>query len=556
MTGLKKTVSCPLVTLLPGLCIPLFRPGERAETGVSHGASNLAVDCAGSLCGKGLIKLAKKCMNTSTKPAVVIFFNDWKVFPNGVNSGGGESATLALARRVAALGHRVIACANLPEGDTTVGGIEFWNFGGDYALHRIERRLREIGPYYCLCATLAHPLLFLREHTNCLARIIINHSPGTHPSGLEPTTISEFVDYILCVSSWQRELLKTTGASDEKLAVVKNGFEAEQFPYSGPENRDWNQLVFIGRLEAAKGIHVLVQVFGMLKSQFPELKLAVFGDETRWPEFSQKKDEFMQRFPGLVFHGKVSQQRLSAELRRAGLLVFPSISPESAGLAVVEAQASGCPVIAFNSGGVVDYLSPRVGEIVAEMTPESLRQGIERFLRDRAGMIERCRAAQHTRARTWDVVAREVLAYCEMAAARCDKLSVPSLPESIRRIEKVGGISPETLLLDHDALSDNDMFSEGSLEQIIAQGAAGAWPYLIRGLRLEKRGEVCGAVEAYTEAAARAATFDWQPFFRLALLHVDRREVAEASRCARTVLERAPNFPLRKHLERIIELTE
>jgi glycosyltransferase involved in cell wall biosynthesis len=494
-------------------------------------------------------------MDISARPAVVIFFNDWKVFPNGVNSGGGESATLALARRIAAFGHRVIACANLPEGETTVDGIEFWNFGGDYALHRIERRLSEIGPYYCLCATLAHPLLFLREHKNCRARIIINHSPGTHPSGLEPTTISELVDYILCVSSWQCELLKTTGANDEKLAVVKNGFEAEQFPYAGPESRDWNQLVFIGRLEAAKGIHVLVQVFGMLKNHFPDLRLAVFGDDTRWPEFSRKKDEFMQRFPGLVFHGKVSQQRLSAELRRAGLLVFPSISPESAGLAVVEAQASGCPVIAFNSGGVVDYLSPRVGEILDEMTPDALRQGIERFLGDRSGMIERCRAAQYARGRTWEVVAREVLAYCEMAAARCDSATVPQLPESIRRIEKVGGLSPETLLLDHDALLDSELLSEGSLERIIAQGAEGAWPYLIRGLRLEKKGEVSAAVEAYTEAAARASTVDWQPFFRLALLHVDRREIAEASRCARTVLERAPNFPLRKHLERIIELT-
>jgi hypothetical protein len=142
-----------------------------------------------------------------------------------------------------------------------------------------------------------------------------------------------------------------------------------------------------------------------------------------------------------------------------------------------------------------------------------------------------------------------------MAAARCDSATVPQLPESIRRIEKVGGLSPETLLLDHDALLDSELLSEGSLERIIAQGAEGAWPYLIRGLRLEKKGEVSAAVEAYTEAAARASTVDWQPFFRLALLHVDRREIAEASRCARTVLERAPNFPLRKHLERIIELT-
>ena len=490
-------------------------------------------------------------MAGSVKPTVVIFFNDWKVFPNGVNSGGGESATLALARRIAGCGHRVIACANLPAGDTTADGIEFWSFGGDYSLHRVEKRLRDIGPYYCLCATLAHPLLFLREHQHCLARIVINHAPSSHPSGLEPSTIGELVDYTLCVSTWQRELLEYAGASTEKLAVVKNGFEAAQFPYAGPENRDWNQLIFIGRLEAGKGIHVLIHAFGMLKAEFPDLKLAVYGDDTRWIEFSEKKADYVKRFPGLVFHGKVPQSQLAAELRRAGLLVFPSISPESAGLAVVEAQASGCPVVAFNSGGVVDYLSPRVGRIISEVGAEPLRNGIARMLRDRAGLIACSRAAESTRDRTWEVVAQEVLAYCEMAATRNGGIIDAPLPESVRRVETVSGIATETLLLDHDALLNNEAFPEWQLERIIARGSTMAWPYLVRGLRLEKQGDLEGARCAYDEAVRRARPNDWQPFFRLAMIYADRRDFPTASRYARGVLERAPNFPLRAPLERL-----
>lgn len=493
-------------------------------------------------------------MESSKKPTVVIFFNDWKVFPNGVNSGGGESATLALARRIVGLGYRVIACANLPEGDTEAHGIEFWNFGGDYSLHRMEKRLRDIGPYYCLCATLAHPLLFLREHEHCLARMIINHSPGTHPSGLEPTTINEFVDYTLCVSLWQRELLKGTGASPEKLAVVRNGFEAEIFPYAGPEGRDWNRLVFIGRLEASKGIHVLVQVFGMLKQEFPDLTLSVFGDDQRWPEFSSKREEFVKRFPGLQFHGKVSQTRISEELRRAGLLVFPSISPESAGLAVVEAQASGCPTIAFNCGGVIDYISPNVGQVVSEINPEALRDGIAGMLRDRARMIERSRAAVHQRGRTWEVVAREVISYCEMAVERRSNQVIDVLPESVRRVDKVRGIAPETLLLDHEALLDSNALPEWALEKILAHNESRAWPYFIRGLRLENQGEHSEALRAYREAASRSSEADWQPFFRLAMLHIDRKDIAEASRCAQIVLERSPTFPMRQHMERIVSL--
>ncbi len=495
-------------------------------------------------------------MSGFSKPTVVIFFNDWKVFPNGVNSGGGESATLALARRIVGLGYRVVACAHLPEGDAVAHGIEFWDFGKDYGLHRIEKRLREIGPYYCLCATLAHPLLFLREHDNCLARIIINHSPGSHPSGLEPATISEFADYTLCVSSWQWELLRATGADTESLAVVRNGFDAELFPYAGPEGRDWNQLIFIGRVEAAKGIHVLVQVFGMLKKEFPHLKLSVFGDDERWTEFSEKKQEFLARFPGLIFHGKVPQAQIAAELRRAGLLVFPSISPESAGLAVVEAQASGCPVVAFNSGGVVDYLSLKVGEVVSELTPEALHDRIKQMLRNPSGMIARSRAAEHQRGRTWETVAREVITYCEMAVSRRTAKGAEALPESIRRVEKVRGIAPETLLLDHEALVDGKSLSDAELEKLLAQGGPEAWPYFVRGLRLEKQGNIIDAMRAYSQAASRSNESDWQPFLRLAMLHINRREVVEAARCARVVIERAPTLHLRPHLERIVSLVE
>ena len=68
----------------------------------------------------------------SEKPTVVIFFNDWRVFPKGVNAGGGESATAALAKSIAQMGYRVIACANLPEGEVVHNGIEFWNFGNGY----------------------------------------------------------------------------------------------------------------------------------------------------------------------------------------------------------------------------------------------------------------------------------------------------------------------------------------------------------------------------------------------------------------------------------------
>lgn len=491
-----------------------------------------------------------------SQPTVVLFFNDWKVYPHGVNAGGGESATMALARAIARSGHRVIACANLPEGECVKDGIEFWNFGATYALHTIEKRLREIGPYYCLCATLVHPLLHLREHTNCLARILINHAPSSHASGLEPATVLELIDYMMCVSYAQRSFMVRSESDADKLVVVQNGFDPDVFTYGGPEGRDWEQLIFIGRLEIPKGIHVLVQVFGELKREFPDLKLSVFGDESYWPEFVSRKQELMERFPGLRFHGKVPQPELASHLRRAGLLVFPSLTFESAGLAVVDAQASGCPVVAYGVGGVPEYLlDGKLGQVVYDRTPEALRDAIASLLRNRERRQEMSRtAATLGRARPWSVVAEEVLSYARRSSKRCAVETEPVLPPSVQRMSAWQGVPVEVLLEDHERAAAAQTLSDSDLHRAVTTTPQFSWPLLVKGIRLEKTGNLDQAVEAYRAAASKSTPSDWQPFFRLALLYAERREASAASTCAEEVLRRAPNFPFRSQLEQLISV--
>ena len=195
------------------------------------------------------------------KPAIVIFFNDWKVYPSGINAGGGESSTIALARAFSRNGHRVIACANLPDGEIEVEGVDFWSFGHDYRILEISDRLKGIGPFHCFCATLIHPLLLARNLPNCLSKIVIIHAPAALSSGLEASTVMAVVDKMVCVSEAQRSLISIQGTNPEKMVVIKNGFDPERFPYAGPGGRDFKKLLFIGRIEPAKGIDILVQVY-------------------------------------------------------------------------------------------------------------------------------------------------------------------------------------------------------------------------------------------------------------------------------------------------------
>jgi glycosyltransferase involved in cell wall biosynthesis len=494
----------------------------------------------------------------SAKATVVIFFNDWKVFPRGVNAGGGESATVALAKEIVALGYRVIACANLPEGETIHNGIEYWNFGNGYNIHTLEKRLRDIGPYHALAATLVHPFLLLREHRHCLSRVVINHAPSPHASGLEPATALELVDCMICVSHAQRSLILKPSIESEKLQVVRNGFDPELFRYSGPEGRDWNQLVFIGRHEFAKGIHVLLQVFAELKRDFPDLKLALFGDESYWPDMVARKGELMRDMPGLTFNGKVPQRELAAWLQKAGLLVFPSVSFETAGLVVVDAQASGCPVVAYAVGGVPEYVHDGLlGKVVYDKTPEALRVAIAELLRNRSAMIEMSRAAKDIgRTRTWHVVAQEVMACVERVASRKNTPSIARIPAAVERIRNADPRALNEVLDLHQALAQTEVYSDVDLERALLEYEKESWPHFIRALRHEQAGLVDQAIQSYQRAIARSQGDDWQAHLRLALVCAEKSDFPLAATYAQEVLKRAPAIPVRNELERLVALSQ
>jgi glycosyltransferase involved in cell wall biosynthesis len=82
---------------------------------------------------------------------------------------------------------------------------------------------------------------------------------------------------------------------------------------------------------------------------------------------------------GLVsFAGRVSDDEAASLFSRARALLFPGI--EDFGLVPVEANAAGCPVIAFREGGVLDTVKENVtGIFFDEQTPASLIQAMDRF---------------------------------------------------------------------------------------------------------------------------------------------------------------------------------
>lgn len=115
-------------------------------------------------------------------------------------------------------------------------------------------------------------------------------------------------------------------------------------------------VLYVGRLVEAKGVHLLVEAFARLVDRGIDATLVIAGSHT----FSDGRkthyiEELRKQAPRLGdrvrFLGHVSRGEIHRYFLMSDVLAFPSIWQEPFGMVILEAQAAGLPVIAFDQGG-------------------------------------------------------------------------------------------------------------------------------------------------------------------------------------------------------------
>jgi len=132
-------------------------------------------------------------------------------------------------------------------------------------------------------------------------------------------------------------------------------------------------LLFVGDLSMEKGVPTLLRAYERLGRDRPPLMLV----GRRMPETPTELPE------GAEVHLEWPHERVLAAFRRCTLAVLPSVWPDPCPTTVLEAMASGCPVITTSIGGMVDMIvDGESGLLVPPGDVRGLTAGMSRVLTD------------------------------------------------------------------------------------------------------------------------------------------------------------------------------
>lgn len=172
---------------------------------------------------------------------------------------------------------------------------------------------------------------------------------------------------VLVASPFVEELLAADGVPRDRIRVVAYPVEAP--PPAEPEAA--GDVLFVNRLVASKGVHVLIRAAAGLGAP-----VAIAGDGPERPRLEALAGELGV---DARFLGWVDAERRAALLCGAKAFALPSLWEEPFGIAGVEALAAGVPVVASSVGGIPFWLTDG-GLLVPPGDPAALHDALARIL--------------------------------------------------------------------------------------------------------------------------------------------------------------------------------
>ena len=229
-----------------------------------------------------------------------------------------------------------------------------------------------------LAPTLPLAAIFFSNETNIIT-FHASHNRSIGYEALKSPLLKFFqkIDGLIAVSNEAKRSVCKYFPGDYE--IIPNGVDTKRFSVNNQKLEKYIDgrinILFVGRQDPRKGIKYLYKAMDYLIEQIPDIRLIVVGKGFLKTYYGLSISEKAKKH--VVFEDFVDRALLPSYYTTANVFVSPAIGGESFGIVLIEAMASGTPVLASNIRGyrqVID--NKKNGYLVKRKDPKAIADGI------------------------------------------------------------------------------------------------------------------------------------------------------------------------------------
>jgi glycosyltransferase involved in cell wall biosynthesis len=225
------------------------------------------------------------------------------------------------------------------------------------------------------------------------------------------------LDTVFVNSEEYRQSWINRGLDPAKLKIFPRGLDTELFTPARRDPAFWEKfgptngevrLLYVGRISKEKDLDVLAKAYRQLRDEGLSIQLLIVGH-------GPYSEALSETLPDAIFTGYLKGKELATAYASADVFAFPSTT-DTFGNVIIEAQASGVPVIVSDSGGPKELVEDNVnGLITKSHDVEDFSRAIRELVvdparRERMGS----RGRQSVIDRTWPAAFRKFWSITEV----------------------------------------------------------------------------------------------------------------------------------------------
>ncbi len=167
----------------------------------------------------------------------------------------------------------------------------------------------------------------------------------------------------------EEKLLSANSLYEGKTKTIHNFIDKNKFVCTGEKAE--NYVAFAGRLSGEKGVECIAGAAKML----PEYTFKVAGDGPC--------RKVLENIENVILEGFISGDKLIEFMRKAKVLIVPSVWYENCPLSILEAQSMGVPVVTVRNGGMAELVNDgTTGVLLNEPSPEEMASVLRKIFED------------------------------------------------------------------------------------------------------------------------------------------------------------------------------